>query len=193
MNEHGKIIGMFGGCHHCSDTLAGKIIVFFTSPPWHWKGKKTATHSSVGFIYDNGYREIYEAREGKSWQGPIPVTKVKRWVKRSPETRRFTMYDIPEFHIDAEKAASKKDRCEAMLKMWSYNMLQLPYIALGRFFIPITTFRSPNDVVCSEAASMILEPDVPVISLTGRRSVDLVTPRDFEKAMISITKQKGSK
>jgi hypothetical protein len=177
---------MFGGCHRSGGFIAGAITVF-TTWPWRWiKPRKVSSHSSVGFIYQDGYREIFEAREGKSWQGPIPVSKVLDWVSRDPKKRRFTMYDIPEYMIDGAAARKKHARCLDMLRVWSYSTKQLPRMGV-RKYLPFLPMRpTPNDVVCSEAADIILGPEVDVCKLTGKKSPDRVTPYDFERAMKAI-------
>lgn len=187
MNHHGAIIGMFGGCHR-SEGVIGTAIMVFTTWPWHWvRPRNVASHSSVGFIYEDGYREIFEAREGKSWQGPIPVSKVEAWVLRNPKKRRFTMYDLPSYMIDMEAALRKRKRCVEMLEVWVYSVGQLPRMGVRKYlpFLPINT--TPNNVVCSEAATIILGPEVDVCRLTGKSNPDLVNPYDFEKAMKAIT------
>jgi hypothetical protein len=183
---HGAPVGMFGGCHRAPGFIGGAIMVF-TTWPWRWaKSRKVATHSSVGFIYQDGYREIYEAREGKSWQGPIPVWKVEAWAAKEPK-RRFSMYDIPGYLVSADSACRKLARCEAMKGVWKYSMGQLPRMGLRKYlpFLPINT--TPNNVVCSEAATIILGPEVDVCKLTGKSKPDLVTPFDFERAMKLLT------
>jgi len=178
---------MFGGCHH-AEGVVGAAIVAGTTFFWRWfKSLVVSTHSSVGFVYEDGYREIFEAREGKSWQGPIPASKVIAWQRRNPKKRRFTMYDIPLYLIDAEDCLSKRRQCEAMLKVWTYSLKQLPRMGIRKYlrFLPMKT--SPNAVVCSEAATVILDPDAGVLRATGKRTADRVTPFAFERAMKHIT------
>jgi hypothetical protein len=184
--EHGNIVGMFGGCHRSSGFIGGAIMVA-TTWPWRWfKPSKVSSHSSIGFIYSDGYREIFEAREGKSWQGPIPVDKVERWVAENKK-RRFTMYDIPDNMISIESMSRKYLRCEAMLTVWTYSMMQLPRMGI-RHFIPFLPMKpTPNKVVCSEAATIILGPDVDICRMTGKFSPDRVTPYDYEAALKLLT------
>lgn len=185
-NAHGKIVGLFGGCHHAPG-FVGTSIVVFTTWPWRWfRKKKVSTHSSVGVIYEDGYRELYEAREGKSWQGPIPVSKVEEWVARKPKQRRFTMYDIPADMISADAMNRKRAMCERFLKIWDYSIMQLPRMGVRKYlpFLPIN--HTPNEVVCSEAATIILSPEVPILRVAGKRTPDLVNPYDFEQALKRI-------
>ena len=184
---HGAPIGMFGGCHR-SAGLVGNAIMVFTTWAWRWfKPSQVASHSSVGFIYADGYREIYEAREGKSWQGPIPVQLVKAWEARDPKKRRFTMYDIPAYLICDEGACRRLSRCEDMLRVWTYSMRQLPRMGIRKWLPFIPMKPTPNAVVCSEAATIILGPQVNVCQMTGRKTPDQVTPFDFEQAMKKLT------
>jgi hypothetical protein len=148
--------------------------------------RSVSTHSSVGFVYQDGYREIYEAREGKSWQGPIPVSKVEAWAARNKK-RRFTMYDIPKHLISQESMVRKITQCEMMLQVWVYSKAQLPRMGLRRLLPFLPMKPTPNQVVCSEAGTLILGPEVDVCRLTGKRSPDRVTPYDFERAMQIIT------
>lgn len=183
MNYHGPIVGMFGGCHR-SDGFLAKAIMVCTTWFWRWfRRMEVASHSSVGFIYADGYRELYEAREGKSWQGPIPVSKVLAWVERNPKKRRFTMYDLPSYLIEMEATLQKKKRCEAMLEVWIYSIAQLPRMGIRKWlpFLPINA--TPNKVVCSEAAALILDPEAGILKAVGKRKADLITPFDFEKAL----------
>lgn len=187
MPGHGALVGMFGGCHR-SEGVVGAAIMVFTTWPWRWaRPRSVASHSSVGFIYEDGYREIFEAREGKSWQGPIPVSKVEAWAARNPGRRRFTMYDIPHYMIDMAAALRKRRRCVEMLGVWRYSLIQLPRMGIRKYlpWLPINT--TPNNVVCSEAATIILGPEVDVCRLTGKRKPDLVNPYDFERAMKALT------
>lgn len=184
--NHGKIIGMFGGCHHAGGAL-GAAIVACTTWSWRWlKPGKVSTHSSVGFIFEDGFRMIFEAREPNAWQGPIPVDKVVAWVAREPKKRRFTMYDIPEYMIDAAAAQRKYDRSQAMLRVWDYSVKQLPRMGVRKWlpFLPINA--TPNAVVCSEAATIILGPEVDVCKIVGKSKPDLINPFLFEKAMKAI-------
>ena len=109
MNGHGAIIEMFGGCHHAEGKV-GIAIIVFTTWGWRWvRPLEISTHSSVGFIFEDGYQEIWEAREGQSWQGPIDVEKVKAWEGRNPKKRRFTIYPIPMDLISQESMERKKE------------------------------------------------------------------------------------
>ena len=191
--DHGPIIGMFGGCHRGNGFIAGSI-TYYTTWPWRWfRASKVSTHSSIGFIYANGYREIYEAREGQSWQGPIPIAKVRAWQLRKKKKRRFTMYDIPAHLIDMVEADKKHDYCESKLGVWSYSLFQLPRMGIRKYlpFLPINA--TPDKVVCSEAATIILGPQLDVCKIMGKRKPDLVTPFDFEQAMKSVTKKREGK
>lgn len=182
---HGRIIGMFMGCHRAPGKL-GVAITVCTTWIWRWfKPAAVATHSSVGFIYQDGYREIFEAREPKNWQGPIPVDRVLAWVNRK-KGRRFTMYDIPTYLLDARAAERKHGRCMALLQIWTYSVAQLPRMGIRKWlpFLPINT--TPNAVVCSEGATLILGPEVGVCALTGKKKADLVTPFDYEQAAKAI-------
>lgn len=186
MTDHGAIVGMFGGCHR-SDGAVGAAIMVCTSWFWRWfKPRKVSTHSSVGFIYEDGYREIFEAREGKSWQGPIPVSKVHAWVARNPHKRRFTMYALPGYLIPMNIAILKRRRCVAMLEVWTYSLPQLPRMGLRKYlpFLPINA--TPNKVVCSEAATLILDPEAGILKATGKRKADLVNPFLYEQALKKI-------
>ena len=187
MNYHGPVIGMFGGCHR-SNGFIGAAIMVFTTWAWRWfKPIKVSTHSSVGFIYEDGYREIFEAREGKSWQGPIPVHKVDAWVARNPSKRRFTMYDIPDYLIPMEIALLKRLRCISMLEVWIYSLKQLPRMGLRKWLPFLPMKPTPNKVVCSEAAALILDPDCSILKTTGKSKADLIHPADFERALKIIT------
>lgn len=189
MIDHGKPIGMFGGCHRSDGFLAIAIMVCTT---WFWRWFKpleVSSHSSEGFIYCDGYREIYEAREGKSWQGPIPVDKVEAWVARNPSKRRFTMYDIPDYLIDKKAARRKKDRCDAMREVWTYSKAQLPRMGIRKWFPFLPMKPTPNAVVCSEGSTIILAPEVDICKISGKSSPDRVTPWDYEQALIKICKK----
>jgi hypothetical protein len=193
MNYHGAVVGVFGGCHACYDGFIGHAIMIFTMPFWRWfKRLRVSTHSSIGFIYEDGYREIYEAREGKSWQGPISVERVQNWVKRSPKTRRFTMYDIPDYMVDMASALRKRKMCEDKLGVWLYSKMQLGRMGVRKHLKFIPMRPTPNNVVCSEAASIILYPQVNVLRLTGSPSFDLVNPYNFETAMKAVCMKKRS-
>ena len=180
---------MFGGCHRGDGFLAAAITAF-TTWPWRWfKPRKVSTHSSVGFVYPDGRREIYEAREGQSWQGPIAVETVQNWVARKPKKRRFTMYDIPAYKLNAVEAARKLRMCKAKKGVWKYSLLQLPRMGL-RKYVPFLRMRTtPNAVVCSEAAALVFAPQVDVCKLTGKSTPDAVTPADFEQAMQAVCKK----
>ena len=191
--DHGRIIGVFGGCHH-DGGLIGNSIMVFTTWPWRWlMPMKVSTHSSVGFIYQDGYREIFEAREGKSWQGPIPVSKVQAWVSRDPKRRRFTMYDIPSDIIDPGTAAMRYNFCMRMLGVWTYSTIQLPRMGLRKYlpFLPLNTTH--NEVVCSEAATIVLDPPCHILCIAGVRNPDRVTPWLFELAMKEICAKERKK
>lgn len=190
--NHGPVVGMFGGCHRSSGAVASAITIFTTWPRRWFQPRKVASHSSVGFIYQDGYREIYEAREGKSWQGPIPVSKVEEWAHRNKK-RRFTMYDIPVYLIADRSARQKIAYCEDMLGVWTYSMKQLPRMGLRKYLPMLPMKPTPNKVVCSEAASIILGPQVNVCRLIGKKSPDRVTPFDFEQAMKLITAESKHK
>lgn len=182
---HGRIVGMFMGCHRAGGAL-GTAITVCTTWVWRWfKPSKVSTHSSVGFIYQDGYREIFEAREPNNWQGPISVERVLAWVNRK-KGRRFTMYDVPAYLIDHNAAERKYARCVAMLRVWTYSVKQLPRMGIRKWlpFIPINT--TPNKVVCSEAATIILGPEVDVCDISGKKKPDLVTPYDYEQAARAI-------
>lgn len=184
---HGKIVGMFGGCHSCTEGVVGKAIIACTTFVWRWfRPLEVSTHSSVGFIYEDGYREIFEAREGKSWQGPIPVEKVVAWAARNPKKRRFTMYDIPDCMIDGSMASLRWMFCYRQLSVWTYSVAQLPRMGLRKWlkFLPINA--TYNQVVCSEAATIVLDPPCPILRIAGVSKPDLVTPYLFEKAMKEI-------
>ncbi len=184
--NHGPPIAMFGGCHRSAGPL-GVAIMLCTTWPWRWlKPGQVSTHSGVGFVYRDGHREIYEAFEGAGWRGPIPVLKVEGWVSRN-KRRRFTMYDIPEYLISPDAATYKLKRCEALMGVWRYSIWQLPRMGLRHFlrFLPINT--TADKVVCSEAATIIFDPEIDVCKLTGKRKPDLVTPYDFEQAMKLVT------
>ena len=191
--DHGRIIGVFGGCHH-DGGLIGNSIMVFTTGFWRWfKPIDVSTHSSVGFIYQDGYREIFEAREGKSWQGPIPVSKVQAWVSRDPKRRRFTMYDIPSDIIDPGTAAMRYNFCMRMLGVWTYSTIQLPRMGLRKYlpFLPLNTTH--NEVVCSEAATIVLDPPCHILCIAGVRNPDRVTPWLFELAMKEICAKERKK
>lgn len=183
---HGKLVGMFGGCHHSEGFVGAAIVACTTFLPRWFRSIKVSTHSSVGFIYADGYREIFEAREGKSWQGPIPVYKVEDWVARMPKKRRFTMYDIPDCMINASMTAMRWNLCYRQLSVWTYSLFQLPRMGLRKWlrFLPINA--TYNQVVCSEAAAIVLDPPCPVLRVAGVSKPDLVTPFLFEKSMIEI-------
>ncbi len=187
MNVHGEITEMFGGCHSALDGTIGKAIVIFTTWPWRWlKALKVSTHSSVGFVYADGFEVIFEAREGKSWQGPIPASKVDAWVRRNPKKRRFTRHYIPEHYLSRKEMQKKYNLCEHNLSVWTYSIAQLPRMGLRKYlpFLPINA--TPNKVVCSEGGTIIMEPHVPVLANCGKSKADLVTPFLFEKAMKRI-------
>lgn len=191
--DHGRIVGIFGGCHH-DGGLIGNSIMAFTTWPWRWlRPMDVSTHSSVGFIYQDGYREIFEAREGKSWQGPIPVSKVQDWVSRDPKRRRFTMYDIPSDIIDPGTAAMRYNFCMRMLGVWTYSTIQLPRMGLRKYlpFLPLNTTH--NEVVCSEAATIVLDPPCHILCIAGVRNPDRVTPWLFELAMKEICAKERKK
>lgn len=191
--DHGRIIGVFGGCHHDGGLISNSIMVF-TTWPWRWlRPMEVSTHSSVGFIYQDGYREIFEAREGKSWQGPIPVSKVQDWVSRDPKRRRFTMYDIPSDIIDPGTAAMRYTFCMRMLGVWTYSTIQLPRMGLRKYlpFLPLNTTH--NEVVCSEAATIVLDPPCHILCIAGVRNPDRVTPWLFELAMKEICAKERKK
>lgn len=186
MNHHGPIIGMFGGCHRAEGFVAAVIMVFTT---WFWRWFKpmdVSTHSSVGFIYADGHREIYESREGKCWLGPIPVEKVEAWVARKPKKRRFTMYDIPAYLISGEAARRKHSRCEDMLFVWVYPIKQLPRMGIRKYLPFLPMKPTPNAPPCSESATIIFDPEVDVCKLVGKSIPDLITPYDFEHAMKAV-------
>lgn len=190
MKEHGNIVGMFGGCHRAEGFVAGAIMVF-TTWPWRWfKPKKVSGHSSVGFIYEDGYREIYEAREGKSWQGPIPVEKVRKWVARNPKKRRFTTYDIPSDLLSRIDMTQKKKFCERKLGVWDYSIMQLPRMGVRKYLPFLPMKPTVNNVVCSEAATLVLEIQVPILATIGKPIADRVTPFDYERALKQICEEK---
>jgi hypothetical protein len=188
---HGRIVGVFGGCHRAPGAVGAAITAFTTAVHRWFKPMGVSTHSSVGFLYEDGYREIFEAREGKSWQGPIPVSKVHAWVAREPSKRRFTMYDIPTCLIDESMAVMRWNLCRRQLHVWTYSIKQLPRMGLRKWmrFLPINTTH--NQVVCSEAATIILDPPCPILRIAGVRVPDLVTPYLFEKAMKEICAEPG--
>lgn len=188
--NHGKIVAIFGGCHSSLDGLLGKAIVVFTTWPWRWfKMLKVSTHSSVGFQYEDGYEEIFEAREGKSWQGPIDATRVDEWVRRKPRKRRFTKYYIPDHLIGQEGLERKYELCVHNLSIWTYSIKQLPRMGLRKYLPHLPINATPNEVVCSEGATIVMEPQIPVMANVGKDKADLVTPFLFEKAMKRICKK----
>ena len=184
---HGPIVAMFGGCHSNTKGPVGKAIIGFTTWPWRWfKPKAVSTHSSVGFRFQDGHEVIFEAREGKSWQGPIPVEKVEAWVRRDPKTRRFTKYYVPNHYMTMGTMQLKYDLCMFNLRVWIYSIAQLPRMGLRKYlpFLPIN--QTPDKVVCSEAATIILHPQVPVLRYAKKKKADLVTPFLYERAMRKI-------
>lgn len=191
--DHGRVIGVFGGCHR-DGGLVGTSIMIFTTWFWRWfNPTNISTHSSIGFIYQDGYREIFEAREGRSWQGPIPVERVQAWVSRNPKKRRFTMYDIPSDIIDPGTAAMRYNFCMRMLGVWTYSTIQLPRMGIRKYmpFLPLGTTH--NEVVCSEAATIVLDPPCPILRVAGVRNPDMITPWLFEMAMKTICAKERKK
>lgn len=188
--QRGGPVGMFGGCHSTTEGIVGPAIIACTTwfPRW-LRPLAVSTHTSVGFIYADGYREIFEAREGKSWQGPIPVEKVEAWVARNQSRRRFTMYDIPRPLIDQSIAGRKHALAMRNRAIWKYSLRQLPRMGL-RKWLPFLPLRpTPNAVVCSEAATIVLDPECGVLRTLGLLVPDRVTPYLFEKAMKAICKK----
>lgn len=187
--NHGRIMAVFGGCHRSDGGLAVAITIC-TTWMWRWfKASEVSTHSSVGFVYEDGYREIFEAREGKSWQGPIPVSKVLAWEHRNKK-RRFTMYTVPSCMISQEEAVKKYKFCMSKIGVWKYSVPQLPRMGIRKWLPFLPMKPTPNDVVCSEAASIVMAPQVDIPKLCGKRSDDRITPFDFEQAMRIITQEK---
>ena len=183
MSYHGRIVKMFGGCHACYDGFLGTAIMVSTTWFWSWfKRLKVPTHASIGFQYEDGYEEIFEAREGKSWQGPIPVAKVEAWALRNPKKRAFRKYYYPSYFLSEDEMQMKFRQCVHNLEIWTYSIKQLPRMGIRKilFFLPMRP--TPNAVVCSEAATIISEPQIDILGVLGVKSADLVTPYLFEKA-----------
>lgn len=103
------------------------------------------------------------------------------------------MYDIPSDIIDPGTAAMRYNFCMRMLGVWTYSTIQLPRMGIRKYmpFLPLGTTH--NEVVCSEAATIVLDPPCPILRVAGVRNPDMITPWLFEMAMKTICAKERKK
>jgi hypothetical protein len=174
---------------HRSEGFVGNSIARVTCPlHWNLLPKKLATvpsHASVMFRLEDGRLVIYEAMEGKGWRGPIDFAKVEAWAAEKPG-RWVRTFWIPDALISEREADRKLKLCHERLNVWRYSTIQLPRMGI-RKYVNLPMKPTYNDVVCSEAGSIMLAPQVDVPMMCRKPSHDYITPYQLQCAMEALT------
>lgn len=162
------ITAMGIGCVHSTGAI-GKAICFFTSPvkkmlrhPSKIKAiwKDTATHVFIWFRDVHGEVQYFEALEGEGWRGPYPILKAHVWASEEPG-RWVKEYDLTRFLALTNDEMSRRFQfCHDMLNYWKYNTKQLAIQPRTMGVVRLLVKASPDDVICSEAASRLCHSDV---------------------------------
>ena len=144
----------------------------FTDGPWG--------HMGGGFDLSDGTSEIYEALFGRGFIGPTPLRSLKAWQLRQPERKMAIVY----LDLDEEQSEVKRQTCKRMVGTIGYAEFQLVLMGLfERYGLPVP--RSPRRVVCSEAWSRILHPEMDLRDRRRRRD-DYVNPNSAWRRMLEI-------
>jgi hypothetical protein len=179
-----KAVRMGFNAHRSTGPL-GNAIARVTAPFLHNFSPKRLrnipSHISIVWELASGRQVIYEALEGKGWRGPIDMADVLAWAQRK-EKRWVRTHWIPTLTITPEDATRKLHVAHARLRTWKYSTIQLPRMGIRKYWdLPMKP--TPNDVVCSEAASIFAAPEIDIPMLCGKPAHDFINPYQFEQAI----------
>jgi len=145
-----------------SDSFIARRAVRIEDGPWG--------HMGIGFKLLTGEQIYYEALFGKGFIGAKPLIRLQNFVKENPKRK----YALEYTDLNESQSQEKLNRCEEMKGTAGYAELQLLFMAMSeRYHIPVP--RSKNRVVCSEAVSRILYPEIDLRD-SRRSRHDMVNP-----------------
>lgn len=172
------------------DAKLSHAIAWLTAP-WKWRLSlkrlaEVCSHVFIWFRKEDGSVWYFEALISNGWKGPKPVEKVLKWSQVSPDrwVRFFELWTYPDLGMQAAWSL-----CHEKLGVWSYAEKQLRLMPrtqwLGRRLVGPT----PNEVICSEAASRILYAGTcrcDFRKFTKRKAFDWIAPQSMMEACMRI-------
>ena len=162
----------------------GRAISYLTDGPW--------SHQLIGFELVDGSPVYYESLYKTGFTGPHDLAKLTAWLAKNP-ARKFVKTFVP---IDAAASQAKRLAADRMAgnmgvgHQAGYGKLQLLLMAaFERYGIPVPA--SPNHVVCSEAVSRLLCPEIDLRD-HRRKSHDEVNPNSAWHRWLEIQAGHGA-
>ena len=137
-------------------------------------------HMGIGFNLSNGMQIYYEALFAQGFVGPISISELHNFIIEKPKRK----YAIEYTDLNESQSRQKLKACEEMRGTAGYAELQLLAMAMSeRYHIPVP--RSPRRVVCSEAVSRILSPEIELRD-SRRTRHDMVNPSSAWRRWLEI-------
>ena len=154
----------------CGTSAISRLIQRVDGSPW--------SHMGIGFVMDNQEELYFEALFGLGFVGPRAWTDVIRWAARIPG-RRWSRIDLPQLDAVADEKFIVARTLVGRLGYHAWQLV-LMYLML-RFGCRVA--RSRNRVVCSEAVSQIVFPELNLSCRIPPRH-DEVTPASARRAIL---------
>lgn len=155
-----------------SDSRMAKLTKFSTDGPF--------SHMGIGFELTDGSEIYFEALKHDGFVGPKPISSVRKYVAENT-ARKLVLEYTP---LNEDISNRKLIECKKLVGTVGYYSFQLALMGLSeRYHFPVP--RSPSRVVCSEAVSRIVFPEIDLRD-SRRTRHDMVNPNSAWRRWLEI-------
>jgi len=164
-------VSMWAGCSRAPGLVSARIAAVTAPPSWLFRMDldKVPSHAFLYFEMSDSSTVLCEAHAFEGWQ-----VKDGRVIQEFA-TRRGCWAKLWRLPFDEERAYWKLVRCRGKVGTWTYSESQIARMLLWRR-LRLPMRRSRNRVVCSEADSRILAPEINLPKYFNLKDHDYVMP-----------------